>query len=78
MIQRGLGFQKGINRRLRGERMEMTSFAVDGESRGIPGSRSITTTLYALVEAVMEEVGPEEDTLVTRVVMGLLDKSGAH
>jgi hypothetical protein len=58
--------------------MEMTSLTLDGESRGVSGPRPIRTTLYALVEAVMEEVGPEEDTLVTKVVMGLLDKAGVH
>jgi predicted Zn-dependent protease with MMP-like domain len=58
--------------------MEMTSAALSGKSPGASGSHPIQTTLYALVEAVMEEVEPEEETLVTQVVMGLLGKAGAH
>jgi hypothetical protein len=58
--------------------MVPASLALDGECRSASESRPIKTTLYALVEAVMEEVGPEEDTLVTQVVLGLLGKSGAH
>lgn len=39
-----------------------------------PGKVSIT--LYELIEAVMDEVGPEENDLVTCIVSGLLEKGG--
>ncbi|MDD5206626.1 MAG: hypothetical protein PHS17_14465 [Desulfobacterales bacterium] len=38
------------------------------------GSVRINTTLYDLVEAVMEEVGTRESSLVTFVVLHLLGK----
>jgi len=42
-----------------------------GKSQEI-GSIFLTTTLYHLIEAVQEEVGPEEDALVTEIVSDLL------
>ena len=38
------------------------------------GSVRINTTLYDLIEAVMEEVGTRESSLVTFVVLHLLGK----
>jgi hypothetical protein len=58
--------------------MMQTTSALKNEYEGASEPRPIQTTLYALVEAVMEEVGPEEDTLVTQVVLGLLGKGGMH
>lgn len=37
-----------------------------------PQSAPITTSLYALVEALQNEVGPENDDLVVATVMHLL------
>ena len=37
-----------------------------------PGSNTVKTTLYDLVEAVSEEVGPGEDKLVAEIVSGLI------
>jgi hypothetical protein len=44
---------------------------------GFPARHSMTirTTLYALIEAIVNEVGPDEDALVTPTAMHLL---GAH
>lgn len=39
------------------------------------GSIKIDTTLYDLIEAVMEEVGARESNLVTFVVLHLLGKA---
>jgi hypothetical protein len=39
------------------------------------GSVKIDTTLYDLIEAVMEEVGTRESSLVTFVVLHLLGKA---
>jgi hypothetical protein len=36
-------------------------------------TKSITTTLYDLMEAVQEEVSPDEEGLVTRVVADLFN-----
>lgn len=38
----------------------------------------ITTTLYDLVEVISAEVGPNEDHLVTAVVMHLINSSRAR
>jgi hypothetical protein len=43
--------------------------------RPAPGAAKIRTTLYDLVEAVMDEVGPEEYDIVTNVVVNLLDRA---
>lgn len=40
-----------------------------------PESKRVQTTLYNLVEAVMDEVGSGEPGLITFVVLRLLDKS---
>ncbi|MBN1106827.1 MAG: hypothetical protein JXL84_25720 [Deltaproteobacteria bacterium] len=40
-----------------------------------PCAARIRTTLYDLVEAVMDEVGPEEHDIVTNVVVNLLDRA---
>ena len=37
-----------------------------------PESNAVQTTLYDLVEAVSEEVGPGEDRLVSEIVLNLL------
>jgi hypothetical protein len=37
-----------------------------------PESNAVKTTLYDLVEAVIEEVGPGEDRLVGEIVLDLL------
>jgi len=42
------------------------------ESENLP-STSVKTTLYELIEAISEEVPPEEDDLVTEVVLHLFD-----
>jgi hypothetical protein len=39
-----------------------------------PGVTAIETTLFDLVEAINEEVGPEEDHLVSEIVLDLLDR----
>jgi hypothetical protein len=39
-----------------------------------PEVTAIETTLYDLVEAINEEVGPEEDHLVSEIVLDLLDR----
>lgn len=40
------------------------------------GPGKVSITLYELIEAVMDEVGPEENDLVTCIVSGLLEKGG--
>ena len=37
-----------------------------------PQSTTITTSLYALIEALQNEVGPENDALVVAIVVYLL------
>ncbi len=38
----------------------------------LPQSTTVTTNLYSLVEAVQNEVGPENDALIVATVMHLL------
>jgi hypothetical protein len=49
--------------------MPKVSFVSDLER---PGSNAVITTLYDMVEAVSEEVGPGEDRLVAEIVLDLL------
>jgi hypothetical protein len=46
--------------------------AVKGMRRVKPGSGKIRTNLYELVETVMDEAGPSDSELITRVVLRLL------
>ena len=49
--------------------------AVDCVRKMKSGSKKIDTTLYDLVEAVIEEVGSRESELVTLIVLRLLGKA---
>ena len=42
------------------------------EEPAYPGFNTIQTTLYELIEAIGEELEPEEDWLVTAIVLDML------
>lgn len=54
--------------------MQQVAEVVTTSESAEPGFTTIETTLYDLVEVLNEEVGSEEDHLVSEIVLDLLDR----